>query len=127
MGHLHAAELHGKRRQCVHRERRRRATNLTPHEGERNFTASDIAPDGKTVLITSNAAKGYENAGLIDVATKKITWLTSEQWETTSGKFSPDGKRLAWTTNIDGNQDIYVYASPRGMHRRCPWVKASTP
>jgi dipeptidyl aminopeptidase/acylaminoacyl peptidase len=86
-----------------------RATNLTPHEGERNFTASDIAPDGKTVLITSNAANGYENAGLLDVATKKITWLTAEKWETTSGKFSPDGKRLTWTENIDGQQDIYVY------------------
>ena len=86
-----------------------RATNLTPHQGERNFSASDIAPDGKTVLITSNAANGYENAGLLDVATKKITWLTAEKWETNSGKFSPDGKRLTWTTNIDGQQDIYVY------------------
>jgi dipeptidyl aminopeptidase/acylaminoacyl peptidase len=86
-----------------------RATNLTPHEGERNFIASDVAPDGKTVLITSNAANGYENAGLVDIATKKITWVTAEKWETTSGKFSPDGKRLTWTTNIDGQQDIYVY------------------
>ncbi|HEY2363817.1 MAG TPA: DPP IV N-terminal domain-containing protein, partial [Candidatus Angelobacter sp.] len=86
-----------------------RATNLTPHEGERNFTASDIAPDGKTVLITSNAGNGYENAALLDVATKKITWLTAEKWETTSGKFSPDGKRLTWTTNNDGSQDLYIY------------------
>ncbi len=86
-----------------------RATNLTPHEGERNFTATDISPDGKTVLITSNAGNGYENAGLLDVATKKITWLTSDKSETSSGKFSPDGKRLTWTANVDGNQDIYVY------------------
>ena len=86
-----------------------RATNLTPHQGEHNFAATDIAPDGKTVLITSNAGNGYENAGLLDVATKKITWLASEKWETTSGKFSPDGKRLSWTTNIDGQQDIYMY------------------
>lgn len=86
-----------------------RAINLTPHQGEHNFAATDIAPDGKTVLIISNAGNGYENAGLLDVATKKITWLASEKWETTSGKFSPDGKRLSWTTNIDGQQDIYMY------------------
>jgi dipeptidyl aminopeptidase/acylaminoacyl peptidase len=61
------------------------------------------------VLITSNTGNRYENAGLLDVATKKIIWLTAEKWETTSGKFSPDGKRLTWTTNIDGQQDIYVY------------------
>jgi dipeptidyl aminopeptidase/acylaminoacyl peptidase len=86
-----------------------RATNLTPHEGEHNFTATDISPDGKTVLFTSNAGNGYQNAGLIDVATKKITWLTTDKWETTSGKFSPDGKHLTWTLNADGNQDIFLY------------------
>jgi dipeptidyl aminopeptidase/acylaminoacyl peptidase len=86
-----------------------RATNLTPHEGERNFSATDISPDAKSVLITSNAGNGYENAGLLDVATKKISWLTNDKWEISSGKFSPDGKHLSWTANIDGDQDIYVY------------------
>ena len=61
------------------------------------------------MLITSNAANGYQNAGLLDVATKKITWLTQDKWEVNSGSFSPDGKRLTWTANVDGNQDIYVY------------------
>ena len=87
-----------------------RATNLTPHEAERNFVATDLSPDGKTVLITSNAGNGYQNAGLLDVATKKITWLTEDKWEVISGKFSPDGKRLTWTANVDGNQDIYLYS-----------------
>lgn len=86
-----------------------RATNLTPHEGERNFLATDISPDGKTVLITSNASNGYENAGLLEIASKKITWLTTDKWEVTSGNFSRDGKSLTWMANIDGNQDIYVY------------------
>jgi dipeptidyl aminopeptidase/acylaminoacyl peptidase len=86
-----------------------KATNLTPHEGEQNFQASDISPDGKTVLITSNAANGYQNAALLDIATKKITWLTHDKWEINSGKFSPDGKHVTWTANIDGNQDIYLY------------------
>ncbi len=86
-----------------------KATNLTPHEGEHNYFASDISPDARTVLITSNAGNGYANAGLLDVASKKITWLTTDKWEINAGKFSPDGKRLTWTANIDGNQDIFVY------------------
>lgn len=85
------------------------ATNLTQHKGEQNFLATAISPDGKTVLITSNAGNGYANAGLLDIATKKITWLTTDKWEVSSGQFSPDGKRLTWTANIDGNQDIYIY------------------
>jgi dipeptidyl aminopeptidase/acylaminoacyl peptidase len=86
-----------------------RATNLTPHQGEQNYIATDLSPDGKTVLITSNAGNGYQNAGLLDVASKKITWLTNDKWEVNSGRFSPDGKRLTWTANVDGNQDIFVY------------------
>jgi dipeptidyl aminopeptidase/acylaminoacyl peptidase len=86
-----------------------RATNLTAHQGEQRFAASDISPDGKTILITSNSVNGHRNTGLLDVATKKITWLTSDKGETNSGKFSPDGKRLTWTANIEGSQDIYAY------------------
>jgi dipeptidyl aminopeptidase/acylaminoacyl peptidase len=98
-------------------------TNLTPHEGEHNFIATDISPDGKTVLITSNAANGYENAGLLDVATKKITWLTNDKWEVTSGKFSPDGKRVTWTANADGNQDVYLYELATHKTQAMPLAK----
>jgi Tol biopolymer transport system component len=69
------------------------ATNLTPHQGEQRFSASDISPDGKTILLSSNSGNGYDNAALLDVASKKLTWLTTGKWEVTSGKFSPDGKR----------------------------------
>jgi dipeptidyl aminopeptidase/acylaminoacyl peptidase len=100
-----------------------KATNLTPHGGEHNFIATDISPDGKTVLITSNAANGYENVGLLDVATKKITWLTNDKWETTSGKFSPDGKRLTWTANADGNQDVYLYELATHKAQAMPLAK----
>jgi dipeptidyl aminopeptidase/acylaminoacyl peptidase len=86
-----------------------RLTNLTPHQGEQTFEVSDISPDGKTVLVTSNAENGYRNAALVDVATKKISWLTNQKWEITAGKFSPDGKRLTWTSNIDGDVDIFIY------------------
>ncbi|HEY4678886.1 MAG TPA: DPP IV N-terminal domain-containing protein, partial [Candidatus Angelobacter sp.] len=86
-----------------------KTTNLTPHQGEQSFFASDLSPDGKTVLITSNAANGYQNAALLDITSKKITWLTADKWEVSSGKFSPNGKQLTWTANIDGSQDIYVF------------------
>jgi dipeptidyl aminopeptidase/acylaminoacyl peptidase len=92
-----------------------KATNLTPHEGEKTFSASDISPNGKTVLITSDAQNGYDNAGLLDVATKKITWLTKERWQVMSGTFSPDGKRVTWTENQDGN--INIFAHDLASHR----------
>ena len=85
------------------------AINLTPHQGEQRFSASDISPDAKTILLSSNSGNGYDNAALLDIATKKLTWLTTGKWEVTSGKFSPDGKRLTWMADIDGNGDLLIY------------------
>jgi dipeptidyl aminopeptidase/acylaminoacyl peptidase len=86
-----------------------KSTLLTPHEGELRFVASDISPDGKRVLLTSNAGNGYENIALVDIATKKITWLTKDNWEIRGGEFSPDGKHISLTANVDGNVDIYLH------------------
>jgi Tol biopolymer transport system component len=73
-----------------------KSTLLTPHEGEQRFSADDISPDGKRVLLTSNAANGYDNIGLLEIATKKIAWLTRDKWEIRGGEFSPDGKRITF-------------------------------
>ncbi len=82
---------------------------LTPHSGEQLFRADDISPDGKKILITSNAVNGHENAGLLDVASKTISWLTEEKWEVSGGHFSPDGKHVTWVANADGNSEIYLH------------------
>ena len=62
------------------------STLLTPHDGEQRFAANDISPDGKRVLLTSNAGNGYDNIGLLEVATKKISWLTTDKWEISGGR-----------------------------------------
>jgi dipeptidyl aminopeptidase/acylaminoacyl peptidase len=84
-------------------------TLLTPHQNERKHVASDWTPDGKWVLLTSDAGNGYDNVGLLEVATKKLAWLTQDKWEISSAGFSPDGKLATWTENIDGNQEIFTY------------------
>ena len=96
------------------------STLLTPHEGELIFRANDFAPDGKKLLITSNAANGYDNAGLLEVATKKIQWLTREKWELQGDSYSPDGKYVTWTANLDGNADIYLHELGTGKTTALP-------
>ncbi len=86
-----------------------KATRLTTHTGDAIYSATNIAPDGKTILLTSNANNGFSNAALLDVASKKIKWLTEDKWEINSGQFSPDGKLLTWTRNADGNSEIVTY------------------
>jgi dipeptidyl aminopeptidase/acylaminoacyl peptidase len=86
-----------------------KSTLLTPHEGEQLYFANDVSPDGKQILFTSNAANGYDNVGLVDVAAKKISWITKDKWEIRAGEFSPDGKHLTFSANVDGNEDIYLH------------------
>jgi dipeptidyl aminopeptidase/acylaminoacyl peptidase len=99
------------------------STLLTPHDGERLHSANDISPDGKQVLITSNAANGYQNAGLLDIATKKIRWLTHDKWEVSGSGFSHDGRQLTYNANVDGNTDIYLYDLATGKAQALPLPK----
>jgi dipeptidyl aminopeptidase/acylaminoacyl peptidase len=96
---------------------------LTPHEGEQRYTANDISPDGKKILLTSNAANGYDNIGLLDLATKKIAWLTKDKWEIRGGEFSPDGKGVTFSADVDGNEDIYLYDLAAGKATALPIPK----
>ena len=99
------------------------STLLTPHDGEALYAANDVSPDGKHVLLTANAGNGYDNAGLLDIATKKIRWLTQDKWEISGGFFSPDGRHLTYTANVDGNTDIYLYDLAPGKARALPLPK----
>jgi dipeptidyl aminopeptidase/acylaminoacyl peptidase len=85
------------------------AEELTPHQGKVLFTASGVSPDGNTVLVTSNQKGGYQNAALLDVASKQLKWISDTQWEAFSGDFSPDGKLATWILNADGLSTTYLY------------------
>jgi len=99
-----------------------KTTLLTPHNDEHTYEATGFSPDGKYLLITSNVT-GYENAGLLEIATRKIEWLTKEKWRVSSGSFSPDGRRVTWTANIDGNTDVFVYDLPSKQTTSLPLAK----
>jgi dipeptidyl aminopeptidase/acylaminoacyl peptidase len=96
---------------------------LTPHDGEQLFHANDISPDRSQVLITSNATNGYQNVALLDVSSKKIRWLTQDKWEIRGEKFSPDGRSVIWTANVDGNTDIYLHDLEAGKTTVLPLPK----
>src|SRR5207302_1071760 len=52
----------------------RKSTLLTEHKGENLYSANDFSPDGRHLLITSNAANGYDNVGLLNLATGSMDW-----------------------------------------------------
>lgn len=79
-----------------------KSEQLMEHAGKERVTVSDVSPDGKTLLITSDAKKGYENVALYDLATKKLRWLTDTQWSAKGVAFTPDGRSAVYLKNADG-------------------------
>jgi dipeptidyl aminopeptidase/acylaminoacyl peptidase len=114
-----------------------KSTLLTPHDGEQLYLANDISrpiPGGGQILITSNAANGYDNIGLLTYSDKgasvtgvlhpgPIKWLTKDKWELRGGEFSPDGKHITFNANVDGNEDIYLHDLASGKSTALPIPK----
>jgi dipeptidyl aminopeptidase/acylaminoacyl peptidase len=82
--------------------------NLTPHEGEVNYSVSDVSPDGRTLLISSNEKGGYQNVALLEIAGRQRTWVTDVKWEVFPGEFSPDGKSFTYILNADGRMNLFL-------------------
>jgi Tol biopolymer transport system component len=80
--------------------------NLTPHNGDVLYSVSDVSPDGRTLLIASNEKGGYSNVALLDVGSKKRTWVTDTKWEADAGEFSPDGKTFTYIVNGRPHQHL---------------------
>jgi dipeptidyl aminopeptidase/acylaminoacyl peptidase len=89
--------------------------NLTAHRGKNLNLASSLSPDGKTLLMTSDAEGGYRNVALLDIATMKRNWVTHTQWEASARDFSPSGMTFTYTLNADGQTDTYLVNVP-SMH-----------
>jgi dipeptidyl aminopeptidase/acylaminoacyl peptidase len=79
---------------------------LTSHTGKVLLRATDLSPDGKTLLLTSNEKGGYTNVALMEPSTKTMRWVTDTEWETSSGHFSPKGDTFTYTLNQDGRTTI---------------------
>jgi len=82
---------------------------LTPHSGDVLYFGRAVSPDGKSVLVSSNEKGGYSNVAIVDVASKKLKWLTDVQWEARAGEVSPDGKLAGYVINADGLETTYLY------------------
>jgi dipeptidyl aminopeptidase/acylaminoacyl peptidase len=103
-----------------------RLENLTPHDGDVLFSVSSVSPDGQTLLIASNEKSGYSNVALLDVGSRKRTWVTHTKWEADAGEFSPDGKTFTYTMNADGRTNIYLVDRESGKPTRLRFAEGIT-
>jgi dipeptidyl aminopeptidase/acylaminoacyl peptidase len=81
---------------------------LTHHKGAALEVATSISPDGKTLLITSNARDGRDNVALMDAASGTMHWVTHTDWSADAGGFSADGRWFDYLVNADGRVTTFL-------------------
>jgi len=98
------------------------AEELTPHSGQVLYTVTSVSPDGKLALIRSNEKHGVGNVALLEIATRKLTWVTDIQWDADPGEFSPKGDQFTYSVNEDGRTELYLFdrASKRATRMGFP-------
>jgi dipeptidyl aminopeptidase/acylaminoacyl peptidase len=100
--------------------------NLTPHAGDVLYSVSSVSPDGRTLLIASNEKSGYSNVALLDVGSRKRTWVTDTKWEADAGEFSPDGKTFTYIVNADGRTNIQLVDRQSGKPTQLRFAEGIT-
>lgn len=98
-------------------------TLVMPHEGEHLYSANDFSPDGTSLLITSDVGNGYQNAAVLNIASKKIHWLTQEEWQVSGRNFSHDGKSAILVADVGGDTEIYRRDLVTGRNTSLPLPK----
>ena len=79
--------------------------------------APRVSPDGKMVAYQLQEANWDENRmeaeiWVFSVATGQSYQLTNAKGSSTNARWSPDGRRLAFLSNRDGKQQVYIATPP---------------
>ena len=92
-----------------------KSEELLKHSGRQLLSIADVSRDGRMLLITSNARGGYDNVALLDLATRKLRWLTHTEWSADGVAFTPDDAGVVYVLNADGRLSIR-FLNLRTMH-----------
>jgi dipeptidyl aminopeptidase/acylaminoacyl peptidase len=89
---------------------------VPPGMGFSSLRAPALAPDGSRLAFSF--ADGQQHIYSVDAKAGDRKALTSGQGVNTDPCYSPDGKRIAFSSTRDGNYEIYVMDADGGNVRR---------
>ncbi len=98
-------------------------TLLTPKEGEEKvvYGSAQFSKDGKGLYLTTDKGSEFQRLVYMDLATKKITPLTSHiNWDVEDFELSHDGKMIAFITNEDGRYKLHLLDTATKKERKLP-------
>jgi Tol biopolymer transport system component len=78
----------------------------------------EVAPDGKRVLYSSYQGRQWHQLWLTTLSGDAQLPLTFGDFDVTAARWSPDGRRIAYISNEDGNVSLWILETLGGARTR---------
>ncbi|MFN8472393.1 MAG: S9 family peptidase [Anaerolineae bacterium] len=94
--------------------------HLTPHEGKAIYHGISWSADSRGLYLATD--QGRQTAALVflDVATRQMTLLDAPEWDVEAVALSRDGRRLAYSVNVDGVSELRLLNVTSGERPAVP-------
>lgn len=77
-----------------------------------------FSPDGRQLVLTLGGIDGNLDINVLELATRKLTRLTTHNAIDTEGTWSPDGKEIYFTSDRSGGPQVYKVSASGGTAER---------
>jgi Dipeptidyl aminopeptidases/acylaminoacyl-peptidases len=77
-----------------------------------------FSKDGKGIYFTTDKDNEFARLAYMDLATKKIKYLTSIPWDVDGFDLSKDGKHIVFTTNEAGESKLYLLHTDNNQYKK---------
>lgn len=85
------------------------------HYEETNWKARpDFSPDGKRMVYASYLGRAWHQLWVMPAAAGDAFPISYGEFDNTSPRWSPDGTKIAFISNRDGNTSLWIQAIPGG-------------
>ncbi|KQZ66721.1 peptidase S9 [Lysobacter sp. Root559] len=97
-----------------------KATKVSAHSGQAQFSGQDFSPDSKWLYYTANDQGEFAQLRRVELASGKHEPVQQADWDITDAYFSHDGKYRVVAINEDGSTAIQVFDHASGRQVALP-------